>query len=185
MNAARQASWLFCLLIALAASAWYGASSKELPGLDANTLANTADAVVLGLRVRQFSETGSLLNLLESREMQHIPHNNIHILTAPHIIVQEGQSAAWDIRSESAKSVQGKKITFINKVLVQQKDNGSTLTTEQLDYFPKEHLATSDKAVTFEQPGAILHAIGMKAHLKDKHVELLSHAKATYTVKHS
>lgn len=190
MNAAKQAIWLFFLMIALGCTGWYFAISTNKVKLDDETLANTADSIVLGLTVRQFTATGSLANFLESTEMQHIPDKDMNLFTSPHIIVAQGEQAAWDIRSRKAHSInKGEQITFIQDVVIHQDANGksqaSTLKTEELVYFPKQKFATTALAVIFEQPGSTIHSVGMNAYLEDKHVELLGKARAIYKPNHA
>lgn len=190
MNAAKQATWLFCLMITLACSGWYFAISTTKVKLDDETLANTADSIVLGLTIRQFSTNGLLANFLESREMQHIPDKDINLFTSPHIIVSQENQAAWDIRSDKAQSInKGEKITFIKDVVIHQdkseKAQESTFKTEELVYFPKQKFASTALAVVFEQPGSTIHSTGMNAYLEDKHVELLGKTRAIYKPNHA
>jgi lipopolysaccharide export system protein LptC len=190
MNAAKQATWLFFAMIALACSGWYFASTEAVTKLDEKTLATTADSVVMGLTVRQFDTKGTLANFLESPEMQHIPEKNTNLFKSPHIILAQENQPAWDIRSETAHSInKGDQITFIKKVIIHQgKDEHtqeSTFKTEELTYFPKQKFATTARAIVFEQPGSIVYSTGMNAYLQDKHIELLGKAHATYEPKHA
>jgi len=190
MNAAKQAAWLFCAMIALACSGWYFASTPVLVRMDEQTLANTPDYVINGFVVRQFDANGVLINFMESPELQHIPNQDANLIKAPHIIVKQDNQPAWDIRSMLAKAVnRGDSITFTKQVVIHQ-DKGdntqaSTFKTEELVYFPKKKYATTAAAVMFEQPGSIVHATGMNAWLEDKHVELLGKTRATYEPNHA
>ncbi|CEK11128.1 LPS export ABC transporter periplasmic protein LptC [Legionella hackeliae] len=189
MNAAKQATWLFCALIALACSGWYFASSTAIVKLDDKTLSQSADVIVTNLTVRRFDEEGKLINYLHTPQMQHIPADNTNLLKTPQIIITQPGQPAWQINSDHAKAIHGgEKITFIRNVIVHQNkgehSQESTMKTEELTYFPKEKLATTDLAVSFEQPGSTVHSQGMKAYLADKRVQLLSRAHATYEPKH-
>lgn len=184
MNAAKQAAWLFCALIALACSGYYFASNSTLIKLDKNALSITADAVITNLSVRQFDKEGKLAHHLNTPEMRHIPKNDTHILKSPQIIITQADQPPMEIRSTMAKALHGgEQITFRNNVIVHQGQNKnteeSTLRTDELLYYPKQKLATSTKVVTFEKPGSIVHSKGMKAYLEDKHIQLLSRAHAT------
>lgn len=190
MNAAKQAIWLFFTMIALACSGWYFAISPLIVKLDDQTLANTADSVVSNLTVRQFDAEGMLVNFLESPEMQHVPDKNTNLFKSPHIILKQENQTSWDIRSKKAQSInKGEQITLVENVIIHQDKSEhtqeSTFKTEELTYFPKQKLASTALAVVFEQAGSIVHAIGMKAYLEDKHVELLSKARATYEPNHA
>lgn len=190
MNAAKQAAWLFCTMIALACSGWYFASSPAVMKLDEKTLLGMPDSIVTGLTVRQFSPEGTLANFLETPEMESIPQKNTHLLKSPHIILNQKDQQGWDIRSEKAESInRGQQITFINQVVIHQNkglhNQESTFRTEELTYFPKKKFATTALAIIFEQPGSIVHSTGMNAYLEDKRVELLSKTRATYEPSHA
>ncbi|KTD25697.1 Uncharacterized protein YrbK clustered with lipopolysaccharide transporters [Legionella lansingensis] len=189
MNAAKHTFWLFCVLIALACSGWYFASSADIMKLDDKTLSQSADTIVTNLSIRRFDDKGALVNFLQTPEMQHIPAENTHLLRRPHIVVVQPGQPEWQISSDHAKAIHGgEQITFINNVVVHQnkgeRTQESTMRTEELVYYPKQKLATSKLAVSFEQPGTIVRSQGMKAYLADKKVQLLSRARAIYEPKH-
>lgn len=189
MNAARQAAWLFCAMIALACSGWYFASTPLPIRLDERSLANSPDYIVQGFRVRQFDAHGNLANYMESPELQHIPDQDTNRIRSPHITVKQDDQPAWDIRARQAVAIhRGERITFSQNVIIHQdkgsKTQASTFRTETLVYFPGKKFATTTAAVQFEQPGSIVQANGMNAYLEDKHVELLGKARATYEPEH-
>lgn len=190
MNAARQAAWLFCVMIALACSGWYFASSPVVIKMDEHSLANSADYIITGLAVRQYNTEGALINFLESPEMQHIPNQDTNLIKSPHITVKQDKQPPWDIRSEHARAInRGDSITFLDNVVIHQ-DKGTatqaaTFKTEELVYFPGKKYATSSVAVIFEQPGSTVHAKGMNAWLEEKRIELLGKTHATYEPKHA
>ena len=68
--------------------------------------------------------------------------------------------------------------------VIHQKENAhtseSTISTEELTYFPKDKLATSALKVTYKQQNNQVEAVGMRAYLNDKRVQLLSQARGTY-----
>ncbi|MBA2711343.1 MAG: LPS export ABC transporter periplasmic protein LptC [Tatlockia sp.] len=189
MNATRQAGWLFCSLFALACSGMYFASSKPVKRLDDTTLSKTADIVVSNLNIRRFDLAGNLINYIETPMMQHIPENNIHLLTSPKLTLAEADKPSWQISAKMAKGINnGERITFIQDVIVHQgkgkKVEESTIKTEVLDYFTKSKIASTEAPVSIEQPGSIVHSKGMKAYLDEKRV-FLSKAQATFDPKHA
>ncbi len=185
MNAAKQAVWLFFSMILLACSGWYFSSSETVIKLDDITLSETPDSIVTYLIVRQYSSTGLLTTFLESPEMTSIPKENTHLMKQPHVVFHQKNQSSWEIRSEKAHSInKGEQITFINKVIIHQdkslRNQETTFRTEALTYFPKKKFATTALAISFEQPGSIVHSTGMNAYLNNKHVQLLSKTRATY-----
>lgn len=191
MNAAKQAAWLFCVLTALACSGWYFASSGKIIKLDQSSLAITPDAVISHLEVLQYSNDGTLVNVLQTSEIRHIPQNNTHYLVSPHIVVtQDNNQPSWTIDAKKATSVNGgEEIIFTHQVVIHQEkgvsNQESTLTTDRLSYFPKTKYATTLAPVTFIQPGSVVHSLGMNAYLADKRVILPNQARATYEPNHA
>lgn len=188
MNAAKQAIWLCCTLIALACSATYFVGSTPQHKLDDKTLAQSADIVISALRVQQFNETGKIAHHLQTPELKHIPKNNIHLIQAPLISVWEN-GEPWKISANHAKAINGgQQITFIKDVVIHQakseNSQESKLKTERLTYFSKTKIATTKLPVRFEQPGSVVHSKGMKAYLAEKRV-LLSNARAIYEPNHA
>ncbi|KTC65727.1 Uncharacterized protein YrbK clustered with lipopolysaccharide transporters (plasmid) [Legionella adelaidensis] len=189
MNAgSKQAVWIFIALIALACSGWYFASSPIQITLDNQTLANTIDSTATHLTVKQFNAEGKLASLLQTPQMDHIPNENTHLLAAPFIKINQINKPAWEVQSKQAISKEGGQlITFEKDVIIHQKSAEqtaeSTLKTELLFYQPKTKLAWTHAKVFFEQMGNIVESKGMKAYLEEKHIQLLSEARATYVPK--
>ncbi len=189
MMATKQAAWLFAALICMACSGWYFASPTVVNKLDARTLSTTADMVIYNLTVHQFDTNGRLVHYLMTPLMRHVPENNTHWLKSPHIVVTQLDQPAWDIRAQQATALYGgQQITFNRNVIAHQPSDEhtqeSTFKTEAITYFPKDKLATTLLAVTYERPGNLVQATGMKAYLAEKRVQLLSQARGTYEVQH-
>ena len=185
MNAVKQSVWLFAVLLCLACSSWYFASTKKMIKLDAHTLSTTADMVIDNLTVHQFDTNGHLVNSLQTPVMRHISMNNTHWLKTPHIIITQENQPAWEIHAQQATALYGgQQITFNKDVIIhQEKDEHtqeSTLKTESMTYFPKDKLATTLLEVTYEQPGNIVQSKGMTAYLAEKRVKLLSQARGVF-----
>jgi lipopolysaccharide export system protein LptC len=185
MNAAKQAAWLLMALVLLACSGWYFARAPFSIKLDNQTLSTTPDTTITHLTVQQFDANGQLSHYLKTPLMHHIPLNNTHQLTTPHIIITQPNQPAWEIRAQQATALQGgQQITFNNDVIIQQKKDAhteaSTLKTEEITYFPNTQLATTLKDVTFVQSGNRVQSTGMNAYLAENRVQLLSHTRGTY-----
>lgn len=188
MNAVKQAAWLLCALLALACSSLYFASAKPPRQLDDAVLAKTPDMLASQVVVRRFNETGRLIHYLEAPAVQHIPENNTHLLQSPHLSLAEANQPSWEISAKQAKTIKGgEQITFSQNVVLRQnkdkKGQESIMKTEELHYFVRSKLASTDLPVSFEQPGSIVHSKGMKAYLNDKRIRL-SQAHATFEPKH-
>ena len=185
MIAAKQATWLFIMIICMACSGMYFARPTNVVKLDDHILSTTTDMIINNLTVQQFDVDGRLVHYLHTPLMRHIPSNNTHWLKTPHVIITQQTQPAWEIHAQKATALYGgQQITFNENVIVhQEKDERSqesTFKTEEITYFPKDKLAKTLLDVTFERPGHHLQATGMNAYLADKRVELLSQARGTY-----
>ena len=189
MNALKQATWLFLTLIALACSGWYFASDKAIIKLDDRILSTTPDTIITKLTLQQFDAKGHVSHYLQTPLMHHLPFNNTHYLTTPYILVSQDNQTPWEIHALEATATQGgQQIRFNKNVIIHQtKDEHTqetTLTTEEITYFPQKHLATTPKDVTFAQSGNMVTSTGMNAYLAENRVQLLSNAQATYESHH-
>lgn len=189
MNAAKQAAWLFITLLALAGSGWYFASSKIVIKLDNQTLSTTPDTIIQHLTVQQFDAKGQLSHYLQTPLMHHIPLDNTHLLKTPHIIIAQPNKPSWEINAREATALQGgQQITFKHHVIIHQGKNehleATTLSTEELTYFPKTQQALTEKEITIVQNKNSVHSTGMKAYLAENRVQLLNNARGTYVPNH-
>lgn len=186
MNPSQQGVWVFFLLLALAGTGFYYASSSSRQGT--RMLNQTSDLIISNLSVKQFNEEGQLVHWLKSPKVWHSPESDTHFFKYPVLALKESNQEAWNITAKLAKAdKKGQQVTFLQQVIVQQNKNqkgeSSTLKTEELTYLPKDKLAQSNTAVSFEQEGSVVHSNGMKAFLEEKRIVLLSKARATFEPK--
>lgn len=189
MNSLKQAIWIFCILIMLAGSSWYFAYTPPKIQLDSQALSTLPDAIIHQLTVHQYNEQGQLINHVVTPRLQHFAKDDQHVLDTPQIITTQQNQSKIEIHAQEAVAAHGGNIITLSKqVVITQKAHDqqpdSTLTTEELTYLPKEKLATTEKPVTLEQPGTVIHSIGMKANLATQHVVLLNQATGLYEPKH-
>jgi lipopolysaccharide export system protein LptC len=186
MNTTKQALYCFSIFFMLVASGWYYVNWQDKGQLlDEESLSSTVDMTVSQLTLRQFDAQGLLANELTTPFMRHVPNKNIHWFQTPHICIFQTDQPSWEIRAQQAKSWNGgQRIVFTKDVVVHQnsgeKTAESTFKTEKITYYPKEKKASTDRLVTFEQPGNIIQSTGMNAYLDEKRVELLHQARGTY-----
>ena len=185
MNAAKQAVWLFLAILALAGSGWYFASSSPVVKLDDQTLSTTPDTIIKQLTIQQFDAKGQLSHYLQTPLMRHVPLENTHQLDTPNIIISQPNQPSWEINARQAIALNGgQQITFKNDVTIHQKKDAhreeTTLSTEELTYFPKSQLATTEKNILILQAKNSVRSTGMNAWLAENRVQLLSNARGTY-----
>ena len=188
MNAGKQAAWIFSVLIGLAFSGWYFAASDEFIKLDEKSLTHSVDTIISDLHIQEFNDAGLLTNSLKSPLVKHTPFDDRHWFQSPVIHITQNDDAPWTIKALEATSFNsGEKIILNRHVVILQTPSNhqnSTITTNQLIYYPNKKIAVSENHVMFKQPGTTVQSHGMKAWLAEKRVKLLGKARGQYDPKH-
>ena len=157
---------------------------------NAHKTTSTSETIVTKLAIIQFDQDGKLINHLYTPEFKLLPNGNFYALRTPHIVIKRPNEIAWQITANSAFiPTSGDNITFHKNVLVQQAGSigmiNNTINTEELIYYPKKHLAISNVAVIFKQPGNTVHAYGMYADLDIRNIRLLGKPYAIFEPFHA
>lgn len=191
MNKNRLINWACILLTGFVCSFWYYMSNSNANRfvIDKEKLINSVDITVTNISFKEFNQKGELANYLETPLAEHVPKDNTHFLTNPHIIVKEEDKAPWDINAKHAKAIKGgEEITFSKDVKIAQKkdiNNGDILLrTEEITYFPNKKYAITKKDVKLQQDQSIVEATGLKAFLAENRIQFLSKAHGHYEQKH-
>lgn len=178
---------LGCVPIIVAGMYGYVAYNKHpLPNLlDAEALARTSDSHIYDVHYRQYDIAGVLIHFLETPLITHIPKNNTHQITTPHIVIIESHQEPWEIHAHHAVAIEGgKQITFSQQVRIQQKKpdthTETLVATEELTYYPQQKKAKTLKKVVITQGGNQLSSQGLIADLMTNTVQLLSDARGHY-----
>jgi lipopolysaccharide export system protein LptC len=176
-----------CVPVIVAGIYGYVAYNKHpLPNLlDAEALAKTSDSHIYDVRYRQYDNAGVLVHFMEAPLITHIPKNNTHQITTPHIVIIESNQEPWDIHAQHAVAIEGgKEITFSQDVRIQQKKPNihtkTLLTTEELTYFSQQKKASTLRKVIITQGNNELSSKGLIADLTTNTVQLLSEARGHY-----
>ena len=161
-------------------------NKHPLPNLlDAEALAKTSDSHIYDVRYRQYNIAGVLIHFMEAPLITHIPKNNTHQITTPHIVIIESNQEPWEIHAHHAVAIEGgKEITFSQHVRIQQKkphtQTETLVATEELTYFPQQKKANTHKRVVITQGSNQLSSKGLIADLMTNTVQLLSDARGHY-----
>ena len=192
MRKTKLINWICIIITGLIFSFWYYISSTDNNAftIDKDKLKNSVDATISDISFKEFNDKGKLTNFLETPMIEHVPKNNTHLLTQPHIIVREENKEPWDISAKYAKAVKGgKKIVFSNDVsIIQKKDIGEgniLLSTEEITYFPNKKYAITRKNVRLQQNNSIVKATGLKAFLAENRIKFLSNTRGHYEKENS
>lgn len=155
---------------------WIQQAKKITHRLDHYALEQSPNFTIHHLQYRQFNAQGTLTHLLMAPKMHHIPKNDMHVFTRPHLSVTEPHQDPWEIQADYGTAVsKGQTITLDQHVQINQhKPNEETvLNTEHLIYYPKEKKATTSDKVVVTQGDSHIQSQGMVANLADNHIHLL------------
>src|ERR1044071_8419532 len=101
---------LFSSLLGLSFFGWYFANSPVPGQISARAFMQKVDLEVSQLRVKKFDTEGTLVHSFQSTLVQHIPDNDTHFITLPHISSRQPNKPLLEISSLTATATQnGKK----------------------------------------------------------------------------
>lgn len=191
MHKIKLINWLSIIVTTSLCIFWFYMSNTKTEDfiIDKNILKNSIDITINNLNLKEFNKLGKLANYIESQEINHIPKNDTHILTNPHIIVKEGEQQPWDINAKIAKATNGgKKVTFSKDVKIIQLQPQNTgnimLYTDKITYFPNKKYAITKNDVKLQQNNSIVEATGLKAYLTESRIQFLKNARGHYEQNH-
>ena len=107
-------------------------------------------------------------------------------MTTPFFVLYDENRTPWHITATNGLAFENKpkKINLWDHVIVKQmpgpKSDETILKTPEMTYYPDTAFAHSDKAVTIQQPGSIMHSIGFDAYLKKSLIKFLSRSETQY-----
>lgn len=179
--------WVIAFLVSVCGYYWYFINyiSSNTISVNVQNLKNSVDITVFDLNIKEYNSNGELVNFLDTPRVEHIPNNNIHILSNPHIVIKEDDKAPWEIKSKKAKALGGgNQITFSKDVVICQKpykgQDEILLFTDEITYFPETKYAFTNKDVKLLQNHNIVQATGLKAYIAENRIQLLSNASGHY-----
>ncbi len=95
-----------------------------------------------------------------------------------------GSDLPWNVRAEAGRIPPGGKIIELTgNVVAVTRDSDhppATIRTDYLEFDPDTSIAATDKEVTIDYAGSTVHAIGMRALLREDRLELLAAVKGRY-----
>jgi lipopolysaccharide export system protein LptC len=122
---------------------------------------------------------------VEADYMAHFPDTDTHELQRPYMVVYREQGPPWHVRSERGwVSASGDVMLLLGKVHI-WRNNASGIKeldvkTEDLRVLPERDYGETDKAVLITTPASQTRGVGMRAHLDQSRLELLSNVHTRY-----
>jgi len=178
-------SQLTIALLLVAAITTWSAWEDNTPEPLENLIAQRSDYVLYDFNLVSLNTEGEEAFTLSAPQLQQTPGARTLELTTPTFLIPQGQTRRWQVNAETGwVSANNDEIRLRGGVVAVPVGDTSTkprIETEALDIFPQQELATSGTDVTLTRPGATMRGTGMRAHLDQNRVELLSNV----TIRHA
>jgi len=180
-------SWRLAIILVLLAGAlltgWHALKTRL--GADEATPAEArSDFILRDFEVITLDREGKESFSLSAPELQQTPGARTLELTTPLFLMPDHHGSHWEIRSKTGwVNETSDEIRLRGDVVANSPvgaSRASEMATEELDVFPQKDLATSPVLVTITSPGSTMRGTGMRAHLADKRIELLSKVSMTH-----
>jgi len=154
-------------------SAWQRREPKPLTEF----LAQRSDYVLYDFDLVSLNADGEEAFTLSAPELHQTPGARTLELTTPTFFIPQHNNRRWQVNADTGwVSANSEEVRLRGDVIAAPMgETGQTrIETEALDLFPQQQLATSQALVTLTRPGATMRGTGMRAHLDQNRVELLS-----------
>ncbi|MGK0500363.1 MAG: lipopolysaccharide export system protein LptC [Oceanicoccus sp.] len=140
-----------------------------------------ADFYLINSHTTTYNQQGQKDFSLRSKQMRHQPADGSIKITAPQLAVFDNGMRSWNITAQTGVIYNnGKKIDLRQRVVINSADDETTLKTPQLFIFPNQKQAHTKKPVTLANANGFSRAIGMKANLNTKKIDLLEQVRSQY-----
>lgn len=151
------------------------------------------DVFVENLNSLNFDKNGDVEMNLITPQMQYNSYSKNAIMSNPHIIVYQANTAPWIITADNGHVLKNFSIfKLIGNVILNQgpsaKTESTTITTSELTLHLNSHIAKTEQNITFTQVGTdhsqiTVNAKGAMANQKTGEVKLYSNTQGVYNGK--
>lgn len=143
-------------------------------------------AILDGGTIRQYDEQGRAAATLYMDSASYYNESDAVDLTNPRMELDQSASGKVSVTAQQGRyHPSAQQLELQGDVLVKQQDGKSApllITTETLQLDNQRRFISTDSAVTIRQGAQRLEAIGMRANLDNRKVELLSQVKGRYVL---
>ncbi len=185
MSLTRNAATLLFVALAALSSWWLYQQTREGLAPRDGSQRHDPDAFVEDVDLSTLNATGQLQHRLWAQRMEHFPDDDSSALTAPYLELYRPGEPPWRIRARSGwVSAGGAEVRLRGDVEILRAAapgvRPAELHTERLTVFPDRDYAETDAAATYRSTGLEVRSVGMRAHLDQGRVELLSRVRAVH-----
>lgn len=189
----RATAWSPVLLLGglAALTYWLDAQVQPPPPRRDGSERHDPDIYVEGFRAVELDASGRARQLIAGKRALHYGDDQTLEITDPLLSQTEAGKPAFSITAtKGVLSGDRKQATFTGNVRAVREAGPTqpgetpagpvTLTTEYLHVVPDKELATTDKAVTIEEPRGIIRSVGLTLDNKAKTLKLASGVSGTF-----
>lgn len=172
------------LLVAAVVTGWSAWRQRAEPA-PSIAAAGRPDYVLHDFELIALDAAGNESFTLRAPRLARDPDDETLSLQTPLFLVPDDDpdsDGRWTMRSQTGwVSADSSEVRLRGDVVAESPPGASptTLKTEQLNLFPDKDLATSDVVVAVISPGTTMQGTGMRAHLDEERIELLSKVSIT------
>ena len=167
-------------LVAAVASAW-ALHSLDFGETAAGGASGGPDAYMERFVTVEMDGAGRPKRRLEADYMSYRADETVE-LTNPHYVLFRAEGEPWHVRSERGRvSADGTVVKLLGKVGIWRNDDSGArsldIRTEHLTVRPSAEYGETDEKVTIRTPAHTSTGVGMRAHLGETRIELLSRVR--------
>lgn len=145
------------------------------------------DIYLRNTTAKSYDNSGELNHIVTASNTKHYKEKQLTELNSPALQLKQDDGAQWHASANKGSSKEnGETFELNGQVILKQYSQDQTLeteiTTSALTLQPQLKQAASDEAVIMRTPEHNIKAVGLKANLEDKQVELLSNVQGEHRV---
>lgn len=190
-------NWFYLAMVVVLTAAvvvvWEKSPDILLPDAREPVLQAQLFSIIRQAQAQRFGDEGELSYAFTADELRHFRHQMESVSPEDYTVIEEPritlytENPPWHMRaSEGLLTDGGTTLTLTDDVHVWQVDkndpskNLSELSTDRIVVKPNEKTAQTDAPVTIVTPMGTISAIGMRADLRNQHIEFLSEVQGSY-----
>ena len=173
-------------MIVLAAGSFWAISQLELDLFaPAPEDSHTPDFYMENFVTVKMDEFGAVQRRVEAEYMAHFPDTDTHEFQDPYMVMYRQEGPPWHVRSERGwLSSSGDVMLLLGQVNIWRNnvdgDKQVDVKTEDLRVLPEQEYGETDRPVLITTATTQTRGIGMKAHLAESRLELLSKVRTRH-----
>lgn len=177
---------LLILVSVAAASVWLqrsaGPGAQQVAGVE-----KSPDYYLEEFIAKTMDAEGRLSQQLEAKSMMHFEGENAADLVAPYYTSYRPDGQIWTIKSETAKAYHDQNLLLLQGAVTIRRqplaeDGPVDINTRDLKIYQTREVAETSAAVEIRDARGVTRGEGMKADMKEGHVQLLSKVRGEYVV---